>query len=364
MEFLATTVRGLEEIAIEEIEEITGRGADVEHEGMVGFNGRIEDIFKLNYLSKTLHRVLVLLSRFEVTDLEDVYRESRRINFSEYINSSQKFAARTKRFGDHNFSSMDVESELGQAVVDSFEERGSSIEVDLDNPDVYLRSELRGEKFWVAVDTTGEDSLHKRSYRKYEHPAPLKPTIAYCLVRLSEWGEDEGFLDPMCGSGTICIEAWHWKNDILNWFRENYDFWNLQFVDRDEFLGLKSKYDFKAENKSLKIEGYDLFEKHVKGARKNAVSADVDIQISKEDATEFSLDADKIVTNPPYGMRVGSKEEIKDLYENFNSNLEDHQWRKTVILTGKPNYFPKKYLEKKLNLYYGNLPVSVLVLEK
>ncbi|KXB01800.1 hypothetical protein AKJ41_00015 [candidate division MSBL1 archaeon SCGC-AAA259O05] len=361
MELLATTIRGLESIAIEEIEDLRGEKACFEHEGMVRLSGREEDVFKLNYLSKTLHRVLILLSSFKVRSLEDVYRRCKEIDFSCYLNSSQKFAVRAKRTGAHGFTSMDLESEIGQAIVDSFQEEGSRIEVDLENPDVYIRSELRGEEVWVAIDTTGGESLHKRGYRSYEHPAPLKPTIAHCLVRLSEWEEDETLLDPMCGSGTICIEAWHWKNEVPNWFRDDYAFWRLPFLDREKFRDLKEKYDSRARSRSLPVRGCDVSEKHVRGAKRNITSAGADIQISTSNATEVSLDANKIVTNPPYGIRIGSKRKVKNLYEDFASNLADYQWDRAVILTGRPDYMPKEGLEERIDFHYGNLPSSILI---
>ncbi len=365
MEFLATTVPGFEEIALDEVEEITGSRGEKEHRGMVRMSGKEQDIFKLNYLSKTLHRVLLLLDEFRFTNLEDIYQKICRINFSKFISSDQKFAARIQRHGEHGFTSMNVESKVGQAIVDSFKrDTGSELDVDLDNPNVIFRGEVRHDTFWISVDTTGQNSLHKRGYRVTEHPAPLKPTIAHCLIRLSGWSQNETIIDPMCGSGTICIEAGLFGNNIPNFFRNDYDFNNFKFLDSEKLSEVKKDISKSTENENLYIFGNDVSEKHVKNARNNAERADIDVTFTNRDATEISLDYDRIVTNIPYGIRLGNKQKIRELYEKFTSNLLSYDWKKAVIITGSPELLPKKHLQKISKIKYGNLPVKALIYEK
>lgn len=364
IEFLATTTPGLESIAIKEIEEITESKARIEHKGMVTFIGEEGDIFKLNYLSKSLHRILIVLLKDCFLTLGDIYEKTLEIDFTEIINQDQKFAVRAERHGKHNFTSMEVERDVGQAVIDSFKKRKKiRLKVDLENPDLIFRVHIRDRKFWLTLDTTGQDSLHKRGYRVYQHPASLRPTIAYCMVRLSEWSEDESLIDPMCGSGTICIEAALFANKIPNWFRQDFFFWNLYFLDRGNFLKLKKEIDDKVQGKDLKIQGCDLFGKHVNGARKNAEKAGIKLNFFKADATKIPLNYDKIITNMPYGIRIGDRKRIKKLYKDFILNLYQHDWKKTVILTTCAELLPEEKIEKKIDIIYGKLPASILIIK-
>lgn len=361
MNLLVTTLPGLEEIAIQEVGEITGKRARKEHRGMIRLEGKEEDIFKLNYQGKSLHRVMLLLKEGDFSSLKDVYRETKEIEFVRYIHPGQKFAARANRLGKHDFTSLDVEREVGQAVIDSY--KGARPGVDLESPDVMVRSEIRGNHFWTGLDTTGPRSLHKRGYRVSGHPAPLKPTIAYSLVRLSGWGEGKKLIDPMCGSGTIPIEASLYGRKVPNWFREDYHFWNLPFLDRERFFQLRKEQDEKVQTKSFDIYGCDLFKKHVRIAEEMGRKTGANVKFFQGDATKINLDYDVIIVNPPYGLRVGGKRKIARLYEDFFDNLMGHSWRKLVILTASPEYVPKKKLERRIDIIYGNLPASILIFD-
>lgn len=365
MDLLATTTSGLEEVAIQEVKEITGKKARKEHRGMIRLKGEEEDIFRLNYQAKSLHKVLLLLKEDKFSDLKDLYKKTKEIDFTRYIYSTQKFAVRANRIGDHNFTSMDVEREMGQAIIDSYKrEKNIRLKVDLENPNVIIRSEMRGNHFWIGLNTTGPKSLHKRGYRIPNHPAPLKPSIAYSLARLSGWNSDQKLIDPMCGSGTICIEASLYGNKVPNWFRTDYHFWNFFFLDRKRFFQLRKEIKDEVQNKKFNINGCDIAKKHINTAEEINKKTKANVNFFQGDATKINLDYDTIVTNPPYGMRVGSENKIKQLYKDFFANLKNYNWKKLVILTGAPEYVPEENLKRKIDIIYGNLPSSILIFEK
>jgi tRNA (guanine6-N2)-methyltransferase len=365
MDVLATTTLGLETIAITEIRELTGRTAVVAHRGMVRSSVDEADIFKLNYCSKSLHRVLLLCGECTFSSLAEIYQQTRAIEFTRLIHPTQSFAVRPKRVGSHAFTSEDIGRVVGQAVIDGYEaEQKVRLKVNLDQPHVIIRAEVRHDRFWISLDTTGDDSLHKRGYRTYQHAAPLKPSIAYSLVRLSGWKASESLLDPMCGSGTICIEASLWARGVPNWFRQNYAFWNLHFMDRRHFLELKREIDARVRLRKLRIRGSDVVEKHVQGARENAEAAGVELEFVTGDATRDPLNADRIVTNPPYGLRVGRMGSMEKLYHDFLANLYQHEWKRTVILTGQPELIPEDRVAERVEIMYGDLPASILILEQ
>ena len=176
MELLLTTERGIESIAAQEVYELIRRRAGRAGEGRLRVQGRAGHILTLNYRANSLHRVVLLLAEGEVFSLEELYTLVRRIPFEEYLSPEQSFAVRASRFGEHGFTSLDVARVAGQAVIDSYAaSRGVRLKVNLREPDVVVRVELRGSTCFVGIDTTGE-SLHRRGYRVYRHPAPLKPS--------------------------------------------------------------------------------------------------------------------------------------------------------------------------------------------
>ncbi|MHC1567812.1 MAG: tRNA (guanine(6)-N2)-methyltransferase [Candidatus Syntropharchaeia archaeon] len=356
MEFLATTIQGLEEIGITEIRELIGKDARKEEKGKIRFRGDERDVFTLNYLSQSLHRIIILLEHTRFQSLSEIYEAVKGIDFREYIHETQSFAIRASRIGDHDFTSMDVAREAGQGVIDSF---GKKLKVDLENPNVIIRVYVREDELWIGIDTTGE-SLHKRNYRSYSHPAPLKPSIAYALVRIVEWKEEDSLIDPFCGSGTIPIEAARFANKIPN-PRRDFAFWNLKFLPRKDFME-KMKEKGEKKEKNLKIYGCDISKKHVEGALENAERAGVKINFFQGDATKISLNYDKIVTNPPYGIRMGRKSKIGKLYQDFYKNMTSYDsWNKAVVLTASPELL--EGYSRRIEIVYGDLPSSILIFE-
>jgi len=362
---LATTIPGLEEVALEEVKEIVGNEGQKEHRGMIRFKSDESGVFSLNYISKTLHRVLVLIDEFSFDGLSDIYEEVLELDFARFLNPDQSFSVRMNRHGEHRFTSVDVEGEVGQAIIDSFRESKSKrLEVDLEDPDIIFRGEVRNDRFWLSIDTTGMDSLHKRSYRTSGHPAPLKPTIANSLVRLSGWGKGESLIDPMCGTGTICIEAALRGNKMPNPFAGSLDLFNLDFLDMENFSEMKKEYDGAVENRDLSIMGSDISELYLEYARRSADKIGMDIDFELADSREMRLNHDRIVTNMPFGVRMGSKDEVRSLCDDFVSNLMDFNWKRAVVLSDFPEIFPDSFLKESMEVIYGNRPVKVIILDK
>jgi len=349
----------LEEVAIREIEELTGKRAERAHLGLVKFECDELDLFKLNFLGRSLHRVIMLLLEGNFSGLEDIYRKARGVDFSKYIRAEQSFAVRAKRCGTHDFTSVDVAATVGQAVIDSYmEATGKRLKVSLEEPDVIVRVEVRDDSFWVGIDTTGEESLAKRGYRSFKHPASLKPTIAYSLVRLSGWRFDESLIDPVCGSGTIPIEAARYACGIPN--TKEVKLYSL--FDSEPFLRLRREYE--PVRRELRVFGSDINERYLRGAEENARLAGVDVTFFKADACELPLEYDVVVANPPYGIRMGSPRKVEKFYERFAANLRRHDaWRSAVIITARPSMFVK-YMgepEREISILFGDLPAKVLV---
>jgi tRNA (guanine6-N2)-methyltransferase len=364
-DYFATTTPGLEDVSCAEVTELLGVDSARHKPGMIAFSADLDAVFLLNYTARSLHRIYLALTQGPLAELADTGALTRALRLGGFIDPTQSFGVRPERHGVHDFTSLDVGREVGQAVIDTYQaETGARLRVDLDRPDVIIRAEVRDAHCWVGIDTTGDMSLHHRGYREYGHPAPLRPTIAYALLRLAGWTPDQSLLDPFCGSGTIPIEAALWAGRIPNWFRDDYAFHRLAFLDHARFAELKAEIDAKARVPDVRAFGCEVARNHVRGAAQTAERAGVNVDFFRGDATEIPLWYDCLVTNPPYGLRIATKRITANLYRNFAANLERWEWRRAIMLTGSPQYFESSYLVSRRNIMYGDLPAAVLTLEK
>lgn len=371
IEYLATTIKGLEDVAYMELKELINSRCELVGGGRIKWYGTIRDAFLVNYLSRSIHRVIYLLIDLKFNDLKDIYSLFKSIKYTEYLSGEESFAVRSKRMGEHDFTSIDVSRVVGQAIIDSFlEETGLRLKVNLDNPDVIFRVYVSNDRVMGGIDTTGEDSLHKRNYRVYQHPASLKPTIAYSLIRLSDWRIDESLIDPMCGGGTISIEAALYGRNIPpgRLRKTGYGFTKLKFLDQNLFHELvNERFE---RNVDLRIYGSDVSAKHVNGAVKNAASAGVQdcIKFSVCDARRVDLSHDRIVANVPYGIRIDSPREVRRVFKGFVKNLLNHSWKKLVVLDGSGIFIEEARweldLEEVRGIMYGSLKTQILIFKK
>lgn len=302
---------------------------------------------------------MISLESKKFSNLEEIYKIVKQIDF-DFIKPEQSFAIRALRVGEHDFTSIDIGRVAGQAVIDSYKEsKGIRLKVNLDEPDVIIRTDVIHNELYVGIDTTGDDALHKRWYRVYNHPAPLNSAIASCMIRLANWNKNKSLFDPMCGGGTIPIEAALKERNIPIGKNREFAYFKL--------YGKILPY-IEENREFMEIYGMDKFKKHVNGAIRNAESAGVKdtINFFQGDATLKKLEADIIITNPPYGLRIGSKRILKDLYSKFVENLFAD---KIVVITAEYKIF-ESFLENhyydyyKIPVKYGNLDARIFVMGK
>ena len=351
-QLLLTTCPGLEDIALEEVRRLlTVVEAKIRPLGVQGRLivkcGESEDYASslLNMKSRLIHRVSILLSVNKISrkicGLDDIYRCTLKSGIEEYIGPHVSFAVRAERLGSHEYTSMDIAWVAGKAIKDLYSRVGPSPPVNLDYPAVIVRVDVIGETCFISICTTGDQSLHRRGYRVYDHPAALKPTIAYAMAMMSQVSENSVVVDPMCGGGTIPIECC--------------------------FLGFQCK-----------IYGMDISPKHVQGAKLNALAAGVHDKISfrvgnaRRIDEELNIDIDRIISNLPYGIRAGRRSIIKPLYRDFLSSarktLKDDglitilttELRLIKRLANDLNYAVKGYRR----VFHGNLHPFIVMLQK
>ncbi len=366
LSFVATCTPGLEKICLKELEKKFGIKARVLHMGRLKFDAEKERIPELNYRTKTLHRIILLLAEGEAFTLDEIYKIAKDIDYTEFILPTQSFAVKTKRFGEHAFTSMEISAVIGQAVIDSYQQStGKRLKVNLSNPDIRILAELYENKLWIGIDTTG-DSLHKRWYRKHTFITSLRSTIAHAMVMLSELSESSSFLDPMCGTGMIPIEAFHYLAETPN-LKRTFAFERFPWLSKEIFEKVKQK--FLQKNLDAKIFGSDINKKVVLLAKENAREAFAKVYFFIADACKTPIKAEIICTDLPYGIRL-RKINLKKLYAKFFTNLEKSEaCRKVVIITAEKSFrlIPKLKmfnLAKVLRIIYGDLNAKIAVLER
>ena len=255
---------------------------------------------------------------------------------------------------------MDVAERVGQAVVDGYREAtGDRLPVDLDDPTVRLEAYCYDNRFTLAVDLTGE-SLHRRPYRVCEHDAPLRATLAYSMLRLAGYSTDDRLVDPMAGSATIPIEAALAARNRVP--RPDHDpaFGVLPRYDGARFRRRRAAHD--PRNLSPDVEARERREKWRRCARLNREAAGLEgaVDIVEADAREATIDADRVVTNLPFGIRVS--EDLRDLYGAFADRLREGSVDRAVALTTSPELLPIEPVERH-NVPYGRLEASIVVWE-
>ena len=269
---------------------------------------------------------------------------------------------------------MDVSRVVGRAIIDSYLNSFKvRLKVDLDSPDVEVYCLVRGNEFLEGVNLTGE-SLHKRRYRAYEHPASIKPTLASAMLLLSGWKSRDVLIDPMCGGATIPIEAAYIAGNMApNRFRRDFSFLRLKMFDVTEFENCREKVLESERETYPGIYGMEKYRAHLEGGIKNAGRAQVleDIRFKLGDATVIhdypEGDFDFVVVNPPYGIRMIPKYgDVGKLYDGFIRALREVAENSTLVLiTAAKNKFRRtaertglKILSER-NILYGRLNTTL-----
>ena len=362
MKLIVTTNPGIEDLVIEELECLL-KGCCSSIKPHPKFRGRVvvelsldeKDINRVVELlvdkATMINKIFLLLNEAKISKdkrgLEDIYElvySTKKI--LQYILPYTTFAIRAERVGSHEFTSLDIGRVAGDAVRKLVAElhKGIPAPVNLDYPNVEIGVDVYEDTCSINLILTGDTSLHRRGYRVYDHPGALKPTLANAMLKLAKVRNGEVLLDPMCGGGTIPIEA------ALHY--------NLSC-----------------------IKCYDISPKHIRGAILNAISANVEdkIEFRVQDARKLHevLDEesiDVIVSNPPYGIRIGRKSVIDELYRDFIISAYKVLRRKgriTIITTEHKTvkrviseYGLKLNIVHERTVSHGDLWPNIMVLSK
>lgn len=359
-ELIAKTFQGLEEILAQELTDLGANNIQIGRR-MVSFTGDKAMMYKANFCLRTAVRVLKPILHFKATDADEVYNVIKSVDWSEYLDANSTFSVDAVVYSDVFRHSKFVAYRVKDAIADYFNEReGRRPSVRLNNPDLVFHIHIAHEECTLAFDSSGE-SLHRRGYRVETGAAPINEVLAAGMILLTGWRGECDFIDPMCGSGTLPIEAaLIAKNIAPGVFRQNFAFEKWKDFDAELF---RSIYDDDSGEREFnhKIYGYDADGRMVACARRNVKSAmmgDV-ISIECRDIKDFQEPAERavMVVNPPYGERLVS-DNLLSVYESLGERLKHaFQGNEAWVISSSYDCFDQIGLKAsaRIALYNGDL---------
>lgn len=332
---------GLEDILAEELKQIGVMETTIGSRS-VEFTATKRQMYEANLYLRTAIRILKPIAAFEVNDENELYSEIQKINWEEYLSVTDTLAVDSVVYSSQFTHSLFISQKTKDAIVDQFRAKHDARpSVDLDHPTVRVHIYISKNDCTVCLDSSGS-SLHKRGYRMQGNEAPLNEVLAAGMIKLSGWDEKSNFVDFMCGSGTILIEAALMARNIApGIFRNEFGFERWKDFDAEMWDACMNE----ARNKirpglDFYITGCDISGRNVGIASDNIKNADLsdDIQVYKMSFDQFDVPkgGGTLVSNPPYGERMET-EDINGLYKRIGDKLKkDFPGYTAWILTGNP----------------------------
>lgn len=359
-ELIAKTFMGLEPVLAKELTQLGANEVQIGRR-MVSFMGDKEMMYRANFQLHTAIRILKPIKHFKALSADDVYREVQKIDWSEYIGLDKTFAVDSVVFSEEFRHSKFVAYKVKDAIVDQFREKtGKRPNISVANPDIRLNIHIAEDKCTLSLDSSGE-SLHRRGYRQESVEAPLNEVLAAGMILMTGWQGETDFIDPMCGSGTLLVEAALIAHNMApGLFRKEYAFEKWPDFDSDLFDRIYND-DSSEREFTHHIYGYDVDIKAVNTARLNVRAAGLlnDITVEEADFKNFTQPKEKsiIVTNPPYGERI-STHDLLGTYKMIGERLK-HQFlnNDAWILSYREECFDQIGLKPsiKIPVYNGSL---------
>lgn len=369
--FFAGAPKGLAEVLEKELHQL-GITQTQKIASGVFFDTSWEGCYKVNLHSRIASRVMKPVLDFPAYNGEDIYFNIKKHDFTKYIDpkATLRIEASVKEsmIHDQRFLAMKVKD----AIVDQFRDK-FGIRPDVDNANPDLRVIVRGHKneYHVAIDTSG-DPLFMRGYRREAGEAPLKENLAAGLLALAEWDGKTPIVDPLCGSGTFLIEAAMKAMNIApGSMRKSFGFMKLHNFEKDKWEALLDEA-ISNEKEELDFEffGYDVDRQVLQYAKDNARRAGVDqvIKFKKETVATIEAPVEKgmIITNPPYAVRLGDEDNVRDVYRDLSFTLKNRfkGWN-AWILSGNKDLIADLKLKstRKFFVYNGAIECRLLKYE-
>lgn len=360
-ELIATATFGLEAVVKREIDGLGYRIVKME-DGKVTFTGDERAIVRSNLWLRSADRVLLKMAEFEAREFEDLFQQTKALPWEQLIPIDGRFTVTGTSVKSKLHSVPACQKTVKKAIVEKLREFYSVETFAETGAEYTVKVTLLKDRATLTVDTSGA-GLHKRGYRKADVAAPMKETLAAALVQLSFWKKGRILVDPCCGSGTIPIEAALIGRNIAPGLGRSFACEGWELIGEDIWKEEK-KAAFRAidHDAELDIYGYDINGRAVKAAMINAQEAGVDdcIVFRRQDVAKLSPAGESgiVITNPPYGERIGEDEQIEAIYAALNRFLKENpDWSLFMITTDREaeEKVAGRKADRRRKLYNGRL---------
>ncbi|HZV02284.1 MAG TPA: THUMP domain-containing protein [Planctomycetota bacterium] len=371
--YFATTVKGLEPVLARELEAMGAQGVTPGFGG-VSFEGDLATCYKANLWLRTALRVLEPVAEFRCRTADDLYRATMGVDWTRFVATTGTIAVNANvrdnlAITHSKFAALKTKD----AVVDFFRDRtGTRPNVNVDDPDLPLDLHLVGEQATLSVDTSG-DSLHRRGYRTKRVEAPLRETLAAAIVGFTGWKGETPFIDLMCGSGTLPIEAAMMALDVAPGLQRSFAFERGPRFDRALWKSVKDEAEKRKKTRlpeGGRIMGFDKDPKAIATARENAERAGVAsvIELAVQELSQWKAPKPggpgTIVVNPPYGERLGDEKTLEPLYGQIGDLFKQQGTGYTGwVFTGNLKLAKKVGLRSARRITLWNGPIESRLLE-
>ncbi len=360
LQLIAVTVFGTEAITARELKKLGYFDQKVE-DGRITFTGDEAAICRTNIWLRTASRVQLKIGDFKAFTFDELFEQTKALPWDEIIPKNAEFPVEGYSINSKLFSVSDCQSIVKKAIVEKLKQKYKCEWFEESGPRYKIEIAILKDTVTLSIDTSGA-GLHKRGYRKLVGGAPIKETLASAMLLISHWNKDRVLLDPMCGSGTIPIEAAMIAKNIAPGLGRDFDAEKWDFISQNLWDEARDEaYDAIIEDIELRIHGSDIDEEAISLARYHAKKAGVEdaIHLQRMPVSDISsrYKYGVILCNPPYGERLGELDYVKGLYKEMGEVFRKlDSWSYYVITSNLEfeKFFGKK-ADKKRKLYNGKL---------
>ncbi|HCT0444554.1 TPA: class I SAM-dependent RNA methyltransferase [Staphylococcus pseudintermedius] len=363
-QLLAVCPMGLESIVAKEVQDL-GYDTRVEN-GRIYFEGDASAIVKANLWLRTADRVKLIVGQFEAVTFDSLFEQTKNLPWEQFIPTDGQFPVQGRSLKSKLFSVPDVQAITKKAIVERLKNAHQvSGWLDESGAKYPVEVAILKDKVLLTIDTSGS-GLNKRGYRLAQGEAPIKETLAASLVKLANWTGDTPLIDPFCGSGTIAIEACLIAQNIAPGFNRSFISEQWDIIPKGLYDQKRAEADELADyDKEIEIYASDIDPEMVEIAQRNADEVGVGdiIRFEVKDVNTLTINHDGpigLISNPPYGERIGDRAEVEEMYRNLGILMQNHPNLSLYIMTSNKEfeYLANRKATKRRKLFNGYIETT------
>jgi putative N6-adenine-specific DNA methylase len=359
LELIATATFGLEALVAEELQKLGYTETKVES-GKVTFPGDERAICRANLWLRTAARVRIKVGEFKATTFEELFEQTKALPWADYLPKNAAFPVEGRSVKSTLFSVSDCQAIVKKAVVERLKQKYKVQWFEETGPRYSIQVALLKDRVTLTVDTSGA-GLHKRGYREGAGEAPIKETLAAALVQLSHWRPGRLLLDPLCGSGTVLIEAALLGDNIAPGLTRRFAAEDWPVLGRSLWTDARAEASAQIQDNPLELQGSDIDGRVLALARSNADNAGVGDKIHFQRRALGEVRSSRkygcVITNPPYGERLEDADNVQKLYQEMGRIFAPWDTWSIYVLTSSRD-FEKHFgrrADRKRKLYNGRI---------